>query len=153
MVVCFGWGAVESAIKGDVVGIAMDAEGVFSVGNGRPPMDSFELSMLSVIQNSRPERVSLTQLLVGLSEGDIILGHQISARLTKRIGWPISCSLGGWAGDASGTFERGYTIASPALSMGYDDSMQWHTTSLAEREVSQIILRQLKHLDSNIKTY
>lgn len=153
-VVWFGWGAIEPAIEGGDVGIAMDAEGVVSVGNGRPPMGSLELSMPPVIQNSRPERISSTQLLGGSSEGDMILGHQISERLAKRIGWPIfvSCSLGGWAGDASGTFEGGYTIASPASSMGYDDSMQRHTTALAEREVSRILLRQLEHLDSNIKT-
>jgi hypothetical protein len=124
-------------------------------------MGHLTLSMPPVIQNGRPSSlvgVSTTQLLGGSSEEDMILGHHISARLAKRIGCPVflSCSLSGWGGDSGGSVAAGggggggggqgvaSDMSSPALSAGYDDSLQQHAAALAEREVSRILLREIQ---------
>jgi hypothetical protein len=128
--------------------------------SGKPPMGPLALSMPPVIQNGRPSSlvgVSTTQLLGGSSEEDMILGHHISARLAKRIGCPVflSCSLSGWGGDSGGSVAAGgggggggqgvaSDMSSPALSAGYDDSLQQHAAALAEREVSRILLREIQ---------
>ena len=101
-------------------------------------MGSLALSMPPAIRNGRPslDAISTTQLLGGSSEEDMILGHHISARLAKRIGCPIfvSCSLSGWGGDSGGNIAVGGgggggqgaapEMSLPALSAGYDDSLQ-----------------------------
>ena len=79
-------------------------DGVFSivVGNGRLPMGLLALSMPPRnVQGVNATAVSSTQLLGGSSEDNMILGHQVSARLARRVGWPIFvlCSLCGWGGD------------------------------------------------------
>ena len=129
--------------------------------SGKPPMGSLALSMPPVIRNGRPrlDGVSTTQLLGGSSEEDMILGHHISARLAKRIGCPIfvSCSLSGWGGDSGGSIAAGVgggqgvaseMLSSPALSAGYDDTLQQHAAALAEREVSRIISREMQFLNA-----
>ena len=119
-------------------------------------MGSLALSMPPISRNGRPatlDGVPTTQLLGGSSEEDMILGHQISARLAKRVGWPIfvSCSFSGWGGDSGdgvaggamgGGQEGADVMTSPALSAGYDDSLQQHAAALAEREVSRILLQE-----------
>ena len=117
---------------------------------GKPPMGSLALSMPPVIRNGRPrtDEAPTTQLLGGSSEEDMIMGHQISARLAKRIGWPIfvSCSFSGWGGDsiggsaaaaAGGQEGASDVLASPVLSGGLDPQ---HAAALAEKEVSRILL-------------
>jgi hypothetical protein len=76
-------------------------DGVFAivVGNGRPPTGLLALSMPP--RNFRgvdATAVSSTQLLGGSSKDDMILGHQVSTRLARCVGWPIfvSCLLCGW---------------------------------------------------------
>mmetsp|Transcript_59448 Transcript_59448/g.126390 ORF Transcript_59448/g.126390 Transcript_59448/m.126390 type:complete len:221 (+) Transcript_59448:48-710(+) len=152
-VVWFGWGSIEADDGGSVVN---ECNGLVSVGNGKPPMGSLALSMPPMVRNGRPVNdvgVSTTQLLGGSSEEDMIHGHQASARLAKRVGWPVfvSCSLSGWAGDAGGsdTAAAGHqggtskdVMASPALSAGYDESMQRQAAALAEREISRILLHE-----------
>jgi hypothetical protein len=130
-VIWFGWGAIEAVGEEDVVN-----NDSCSVGKGRPPMGSLALSMPPY--NSRQNEVSSTQLLGGMSEDDMILGHQISARLAKRIGWPIfvSCS----AGDSGGSVEGGAAIT--VSSAGFDDSTQRHAVGLAEREISRILMHE-----------
>mmetsp|Transcript_17918 Transcript_17918/g.32398 ORF Transcript_17918/g.32398 Transcript_17918/m.32398 type:complete len:208 (+) Transcript_17918:6491-7114(+) len=147
-VVWFGWGAIEAAGEegGSSVAKRETNNGVVSVGSGKPPMGSLSLSMPPPIQNTRPRtnyEVPTSQLLGGSSEEDIILGYQISARLAKRLSWPVfvSCSISGWGGDGSGAGGR-EGMASPALSAGYDDDSQRHAAALAEREVSRIILQE-----------
>lgn len=135
-VIWFGWGAIEAVGEEDVLN---NANNGCSVGNGRPPMGSLALSMPPY--NSRQNGVSSTQLLGGMSEDDMIFGHQISARLAKRIGWPIfvSCSFGGWAGYSGGIVENGAAI--PVLSAGFGDSThRQHAVVMAERELSRILL-------------
>ena len=111
-------------------------------------MGSLSLSMPPPIQNSgRPRtnyEVPTSQLLGGSSEEDIILGFQISARLAKRVAWPVfvSCSISGWGGDGGGAAGGGGGMASPALDAGFDDDSQRHAAALAEREVSRIILHE-----------
>jgi len=119
--------------------------------------------MPPMIRNGRPiasNGVPTTQLLGGSSDEDMQLGHQISARLAKRVGWPVfvSCSFNGWGGDSSwgggggsaggGGQEGGGDMASPALSAGYDDGMSRRAAALAEREVSRILLLQKSALIS-----
>ncbi|KAL3759636.1 hypothetical protein ACHAWU_009783 [Discostella pseudostelligera] len=161
-VVWFGWGEIESVGSEEERDfVVKDNNGVSSVGNGKPPMGSLALSMPPVIRNGRPrlDGVSTTQLLGGSSEEDMILGHHISARLAKRIGCPIfvSCSLSGWGGDSGGSIAAGVgggqgvaseMLSSPALSAGYDDTLQQHAAALAEREVSRIISREMQFLNA-----
>ena len=135
-------------------------------------MGSLALSMPPLIRNGRRQisnnnGVPSSQLLGGSSEEDMILGHQISARLAKRIGWPIfvSCSFSGWGGDSfsssfgnsagqgggsggGGGQEGGNVIDSPALSAGYDDSMQQHAAALAEREVGRILMSEKSEISA-----
>ena len=119
---------------------------------GKPPMGSLALSMPPVAQNGRQilHGVPTTQLLGGSSEEDMIHGAQISSRLAKRVGWPVfvSCSLSGWGDDSHGSSNSGggqegaNAMSSPAMSAGYDDSMQQHAAAMAEREVSRILLNE-----------
>ncbi|KAL9179915.1 hypothetical protein ACHAXT_007885 [Thalassiosira profunda] len=141
-VVWFGWGALEEGDAGDFV---TEAEGAVSVGNGKPPMGPLALSMPPIHRGGRPrpDEVPTTQLVGGSSEEDMMLGHQISARLAKRVGWPVfvSCSFGGRGEDSGGSATGGGDAAS---STGYDDSMTQHASALAEREVSRILLHEKK---------
>jgi hypothetical protein len=170
-VVWFGWGGIEKTTGdgddhddgGGVVTTTTTTENedvVLSivVGNGRPPMGPLALSMPP--RNVRgvddaAAVASSTQLLGGSSEDDMILGHQISARLARRIGWPIfvSCSLCGWGGDqgAEGGGGGGGGVAasssmSPAASAGYDENSQRRAAALAEREASRILLQEKERL-------
>jgi hypothetical protein len=124
-------------------------------------MGSLALSMPPVIRSGRPrlDSVSTTQLLGGSSEEDMILGHHISARLAKRNGCPIfvSCSLSGWGGDSVGSVVAGggggqgvasELLSSPALSAGYDNSLQQHAAALAEREVSRILSLEMQDMNN-----
>jgi hypothetical protein len=114
-VVWFGWGGIETTTcdrddyddGGGVVTTTTttkNKDGVFCivVGNGRPPMGLLALSMPPRnVRGVDVTAVSSTQLLSGSSDDDMILGHQVSRRLARRIGWPIfiSGSLCGWGGD------------------------------------------------------
>jgi len=115
-------------------------------------MGSLALSMPPVIRNGRPrtDEAPTTQLLGGSSEEDMIMGHQISARLAKRIGWPIfvSCSFSGLGGDSiggsgaaagggGGQVDASNVMSSTALSGSLDPQ---HAAALAEKEVSRILL-------------
>lgn len=129
--------------------------------SGKPPMGSLALSIPPVIRSGRPrlDSVSTTQLMGGSSEEDMILGHHISARLAKRNGCPIfvSCSLSGWGGDSVGSVAAGVgggqgvaseLLSSPALSAGYDNSLQQHAAALAEREVSRILSLEMQDMNN-----
>lgn len=76
-----------------------------------------------------------TQLLGGSSEEDIILGQQVSARLAKKIGWPIfvSCSFNE-VGDEGSAFGLGMDI-SPAMAV-----------AMAEKEVARILTREKERI-------
>ncbi len=113
--VWFGWGGIKKTTcdgdnyddGGGVVTTTTTTEnkdGIFSivVGNRRPPMGLLAPSMPPRnVRGVDATAVSSTQLLGGSSEDDMILGHQVSARLARPAGWPIfvSCSLCGWGGD------------------------------------------------------
>ncbi|KAL7549890.1 hypothetical protein ACHAWF_013140 [Thalassiosira exigua] len=139
-VVWFGWGALEEG-EGSDAAVAEDEHGRVSVGTGKPPMGPLALSMPPSIRGGRPvaDEVPTSQLLGGLSEEDMILGQQISARLAKRVGWPVfvSCSLGGWGGGPAGS-----GAPDAAASARFDDSATQRAAALAEREVSRILLRE-----------
>ena len=80
-----------------------------------------------------------SQLLGGSSEEDIILGQQVSARLAKKIGWPIfvSCSfneVGGMEGSGSELFGLGMDV-SPAMAV-----------AMAEKEVARILMREKERI-------
>ncbi|KAL3797844.1 hypothetical protein HJC23_006882 [Cyclotella cryptica] len=105
---------------------------------GNPPMGSLSLSMPPSKQSSVHNDVPSTQLIGGSSEEDMILGQQISARLAKRVGWPIfvSCSFHGW-GDDSGSGE--------AFCLGMDVSPQL-AAAVAEKEVARILIREKERI-------
>ena len=109
---------------------------------GKPSMGSLALSTISSIGRDKGIPAT-TQLLGGSNEEDMIVGQQISARLAKKIGWPIfiSCSLnssGGSSNDLRGE-QEGSDL--PAMSDA-DDSMQHHAAALAEKEVARILLHE-----------
>jgi len=173
-IVWFGWGTIETTTTTcddksttNNTTTAVDNNNndektnrITYVGTGKPPMGSLSLSMPPVIRSNGQQRpmliknnVPTTQLLGGSSEDDILLEHQISARLAKRVGWPVfvSCSFSGWGGDTAtagggggggGEGASSDVMASPVMSAGYDDSMQQHAVALAEREVSRILLEE-----------
>ena len=104
-------------------------------------MGSLALSTISTIGRDKGIPAT-TQLLGGSNEEDMIVGQQISARLAKKIGWPvfISCSLnssGGSSSDLRG--DDGSDL--PAMSDA-DDSMQHHAAAMAEKEVARILLHE-----------
>lgn len=72
----------------------------------------------------------------------MILGQQISARLAKRVGWPIfvSCSFNGW-GDDSGSGE--------AFCLGLDVSPQL-AAAVAEKEVARILIREKERMAESL---
>lgn len=105
-----------------------------------PPMGSLSLSMPPP-KPSIPYPTPSTQLLGGSSEEDMILGQQISARLAKKIGWPIfvSCSFNGWGDDSGGG------VSDDGFSMGLDVSPQM-AAALGEKEVGRILLREKQRI-------
>jgi hypothetical protein len=131
-IVWFGWGAVEQTEEnGDDI---IESHGTIAIGTGRPPMGSLSLSMPPFTRKGPASIPTPTsQLLGGSSEEDMMLGQQMSARLAKRIGWPIfvSCSFSGWNGDT------GQNGASPALAAGFDDESM--PAAMAEKEVTRIL--------------
>jgi hypothetical protein len=159
-VVWFGWGGIEKTTgDGDYGGgggatttttttTSENDDGVLSiVGNGRPPMGPLALSMPPNVRDGGT--VPSTQLLGGSSEDDTILGHQISARLARRVGWPIfvSCSLScGWGDDRGSEGGGAGSSASPAASAGYDEDAQRRAAAMAEREASRILLLEKERL-------
>jgi hypothetical protein len=167
-VVWFGWGGIKkTTCDGDddyddgggvvtTTTTTKNEDGVFSivVGNGRPPMGPLVLSMLPRnVRGVVATAVSSTQLLGELSGDDMILGHQVSARLARRVSWPIfiSFSLCGWGGDQGAEGGGGGGVAasssmSPAASAGYDEISQCRAAALAEREASRILLREKERL-------
>jgi hypothetical protein len=133
-IVWFGWGAVEQREEeGGDDNITSDS--TVATGTGRPPMGSLSLSMPPSSTRKGPSSIPTptSQLLGGSSEEDMMLGQQMSARLAKRIGWPIfvSCSFSGWNGDS------GQSGASPALAAGFDDESM--PAAMAEKEVTRIL--------------
>lgn len=149
-IVWFGWGAIERS-EDDGNGSCFSNCVTSSVGTGRPPMGSLSLSMPSSSTHKGPSSIPTSQLLGGASEEDMMLGQQISARLAKRIGWPIfvSCSFSGWNGDS------GQDGASPALgAVGFDDGTM--PAVLAEKEVARILMIEkeaYRRLKNNTREY
>ncbi|KAL7460015.1 hypothetical protein ACHAXS_000484 [Conticribra weissflogii] len=123
--------------------------GMVSVGCGKPPMGPIAVSMPLLPQNaSKLDGTPTSQLLGGSSDEDMILGQQISARLAKRVGWPIfvSCSFSGWGSDSGGVGGSamgnggGDIGALDEMSARLDDAMPQRVLALAEREVGRILL-------------
>lgn len=112
-------------------------------------MGPMAVSMPPLPQNaSKLDGTPTSQLLGGYSDEDMILGQQMSARLAKRVGWPIfvSCSFSGLGGDIGGVGGGsignggGVMEALDAMSAGLDDGMPQRLSALAEREVGRILL-------------
>lgn len=134
-IVWFGWGAVEQIREEEGGDDNITSDSTVAIGTGRPPMGSLSLSMPPSSTRKGPSSIPTptSQLLGGSSEEDMMLGQQMSARLAKRIGWPIfvSCSFSGWNGDS------GESGASPALAAGFDDESM--PAAMAEKEVTRIL--------------
>jgi hypothetical protein len=132
-IVWFGWGTVERKDndKSDNNGRISS-----SVGTGRPPMGSLSLSMPASTRIG--PSIPTSQLIGGSSEEDMMLGQQISARLAKRIGWPVfvSCSFSDHGGGDSSRQDG----ISPAMAAGFDDSAM--PAVLAEKEIARILMEE-----------
>ena len=134
-IVWFGWGAVERREEEEDCdqNTQSDKSTVAVVGTGRPPMGSICVSMpQSARKGSSIMPTPTSQLIGGSSDEDMMLGQQMSARLAKRIGWPIfvSCSFS----------DFGNNGASPALAAGFDDDTM--PAAMAEKEVTRILQRE-----------
>mmetsp|Transcript_20084 Transcript_20084/g.41470 ORF Transcript_20084/g.41470 Transcript_20084/m.41470 type:complete len:212 (+) Transcript_20084:94-729(+) len=150
-VVWFGWGTIEACDDrgSNYISRWNNENGIISVGCGKPPMGPIAVSMPPLPQNaSKLDGTPTSQLLGGNSDEDMILGQQMSARLAKRVGWPIfvSCSfsdlggdIGGLGGGAMGNGGSGVESLD-AMSAGLDDGMPQRCSALAEREVGRILL-------------
>lgn len=132
-IVWFGWGAVERRVMEEDNYEDTNNESnnsTVTVGTGRPPMGSLSLSMPPHARSGSSIMPTPTsQLLGGSSDEDMMLGQQMSARLAKRIGWPIfvSCSFS----------DFGQNGVSPALAAGFDDDTM--PAAMAEKEVTKIL--------------
>ena len=148
-IVWFGWGTVERREDGGNEGDnnGSSSTTASSVGTGRPPMGSLSLSMPPSTRKvpSSSSSIPTSQLLGGSSEEDMMLGQQISARLAKRIGWPVfvSCSFSGW-NDDSGRQDG----MSPALAAGFDDAAM--PAVLAEKEIARILMEEKERLNKQL---
>lgn len=129
-IVWFGWGSVERRVEEICDDTNNESDNTVTVGTGRPPMGSLSLSMPTRAHGgSSIMPTPTTQLLGGSSDEDMMLGQQMSARLVKRIGWPIfvSCSFS----------DFGQNGVSPALAAGFDDDTM--PAAMAEKEVTKIL--------------
>eukprot|EP00985_Skeletonema_marinoi_P004082 scaffold1801_cov96-Skeletonema_marinoi.AAC.4 len=129
-IVWFGWGDVERREEEDCDNNIRSDNSTVAVGTGRPPLGSLSVSMPPSSRKG-PSRMPTptSQLVGGSSDEDMMLGQQMSARLAKRIGWPIfvSCSFS----------DFGQNGVSPALAAGFDDDTM--PAAMAEKEVTRIL--------------
>ena len=129
-IVWLGWGAVERRDEEEDCERNARSEKIkVAVGSGSPPMGSMCVSMPSALKGSSIMPTPTSQLLGGSSDEDMMLGQQMSARLAKRIGWPIfvSCSLS----------DFGKNGVSPALAAGFEDDTM--PAAMAEKEIARIL--------------
>ena len=149
--VWFGWGDLvpSSSSGGDAAASeAGDASSsVKVVGSGAPP--SMGPILLSYPPTGRSAEPATTQLMGGESEEDMVVGHQMAARLARKVGMPVyvcssihstpAPSSGGGGGSGVGMMES-------EAPTGFGGSLGQKAAALAEREVGRILLERKRNL-------
>ena len=150
--VWFGWGDLvpSSGEGGDAAGAKADSNDTSTsklVGSGVPPaMGPILLSYPSTASGGEP---ATTQLMGGESEEDMVVGHQMSARLAQKVGMPIyvCCSIHSTPAPSAGEGGMGMVMESEAPT-GFGGSLGQKAAALAEREVARILLERKRSMES-----
>ena len=152
--VWFGWGDLvpSSGEGGDATSAKADSEDTSTsklVGRGVPPaMGPILLSYPSAASGGEP---ATTQLMGGESEEDMVVGHQMSARLAQKVGMPVyvCCSIHSTPAPSAGEGGMGMVGAGMMESeapTGFGGSLGQKAAALAEREVGRILLERKRSM-------
>jgi len=157
--VWFGWGDLVPSSAGDDAAAAASEAGDASstakvVGSGVPPsMGPILLSYPSTSSAAGAEPAT-TQLMGGESEEDMVVGHQMAARLARKVGMPVyvcssihstpAPSSGGGGGGDMGVVGAG--MMESEAPTGFGGSLGQKAAALAEREVGRILLERKRNL-------
>jgi len=157
--VWFGWGDLVPSAGGDAAAAAASEAGDASstakvVGSGVPPsMGPILLSYPSTSSAAGAEPAT-TQLMGGESEEDMVVGHQMAARLARKVGMPVYVcssihstpvpSSGGGGGGGMGMVGAG--MMESEAPTGFGGSLGQKAAALAEREVGRILLERKRNL-------
>ena len=153
--VWFGWGdLVPSSGEGDDAAAKDEKEDTPTskvVGSGVPPaMGPILLSYPSTASGGEP---ATTQLMGGESEEDMVVGHQMSARLAQKVGMPVyvCCSIHSTpapsaAGGGMGMVGAG--MMESEAPTGFGGSLGQKAAALAEREVGRILLERNSRMEN-----
>ena len=156
--VWFGWGDLvpSSSSDGDAAA-ASDAGDASStakvVGSGVPPsMGPILLSYPSTSSAAGAEPAT-TQLMGGESEEDMVVGHQMAARLARKVGMPVyvcssihSTPAPSSGGGGGGMGMVGAGMMESEAPTGFGGSLGQKAAALAEREVGRILLERKRNL-------
>ena len=151
--VWFGWGDLvpSSGEGGDAVSNKKDDTSTSKlVGSGVPPaMGPILLSYPSTASGGEP---ATTQLMGGESEEDMVVGHQMSARLAQKVGMPVyvCCSIHSTPDPSAGGGGMGMVGAGMMESeapTGFGGSLGQKAAALAEREVGRILMERKRSVD------
>ena len=156
--VWFGWGDLvpSSSSDGDAAA-ASDAGDASStakvVGSGVPPsMGPILLSYPSASSAAGAEPAT-TQLMGGESEEDMVVGHQMAARLARKVGMPVyvcssihSTPAPSSGGGGGGMGMVGAGMMESEAPTGFGGSLGQKAAALAEREVGRILLERKRNL-------
>ena len=156
--VWFGWGdLVPSSAGDDAAAAASEAGGASStakvVGSGVPPsMGPILLSYPSASSAAGAEPAT-TQLMGGESEEDMVVGHQMAARLARKVGMPVyvcssihSTPAPSSGGGGGGMGMVGAGMMESEAPTGFGGSLGQKAAALAEREVGRILLERKRNL-------
>ena len=163
--VWFGWGDVIPSSDGTVP--SSDSDKIKAVGSGVPPsMGPMVLSMprtsyqhstggmrnASTLSATGDEPAT-TQLIGGESEEDMVVGHQMAARLAKKFDMPIYVCCSIHSAPAPSTTSGGGGAEDVRMmdggdAPGFGGSLGQKAAAMAEREVGRILLerRQMNEL-------
>ena len=152
--VWFGWGDLvpSSGEGGDAASNGKDNNSTSKlVGSGVPP--AMGPILLSYPSNTSGGEPATTQLMGGESEEDMVVGHQMSARLAQKVGMPVyvCCSIHSTpapsAGGGGGMGMVGAGMMESEAPTGFGGSLGQKAAALAEREVGRILLERKRSAD------
>ena len=156
--VWFGWGDLVPSSSSDGDAAAASEAGDASstakvVGSGVPPsMGPILLSYPSTSSAAGAEPAT-TQLMGGESEEDMVVGHQMAARLARKVGMPVyvcssihSTPAPSSGGGGGGMGMVGAGMMESEAPTGFGGSLGQKAAALAEREVGRILLERKRNL-------
>ena len=156
--VWFGWGDLVPSSSSDGDAAAASEAGDASstakvVGSGVPPsMGPILLSYPSASSAAGAEPAT-TQLMGGESEEDMVVGHQMAARLARKVGMPVyvcssihSTPAPSSGGGGGGMGMVGAGMMESEAPTGFGGSLGQKAAALAEREVGRILLERKRNL-------